>query len=186
MRIVRPWPVRVLLVLCLSLAASGVGAEPPDRASELDIYALYQRLRPGMSVEAVDALAERATRLRTDPPVTAWLLWRHAGPDRGTEVTEVLRASFREGRLARIEYESFGDEYQHFVKGDRTVPMEADEVARLWRRAAQVDQAGERCHEALEAFHQLVVRVQERLTTNEQGVWVRARQLRRAAEADLP
>jgi hypothetical protein len=183
MRSVMPWPIRVLVGLCLSLAASGVGAEPPERASELDIYALYQRLRPGMAVEAVEALAERATRLTTGAPVAAWLLWRHAGPDRGTEV---LRASFRDGRLARIEYESFGDEYQHFVKGDRTVPMEADEVARLWRRAAQVDQAAERCHGALEAFHQLVVRVQERLTTNEQREWVRALELRRAAEAALP
>jgi hypothetical protein len=183
MRSVRPWPIRVLLGLGLSLAASGVGAEPPARGSEIDIYALYQRLRPGLSVEAVEALAERATKLTTGAPVTAWLLWRHAGPGRGTEV---LRAAFREGRLARIEYESFGDEYQHLVKGDRTVPMEADEVARLWRRAAQVDQAAERCHEALDAFHQLVVRVQERLTTNEQREWVRALRLRRAAEAELP
>jgi hypothetical protein len=177
------WPINVLLVLGLSLAASGLGAEPADRGSAIGVCALYQRLRPGMSVGAVEALSERAARLTTGAPVPTWLLWRHAGPDRGTEV---LRASFREGRLARIEYESFRDEYQHFVKDDRTGPMEADEVPRLWRRAAQVDPAAERCHEALDAFHQLVVRVQERLTTNEQREWVRALELRRAAEAELP
>lgn len=46
-------------------------------------------------------------------PVTTRLLSRHGGDDRGTEV---LRASFRDGRLARIEYESFADEYHHLVK----------------------------------------------------------------------
>lgn len=183
MSTVRLLPIGVLVMLSVSIAAGSAGVDPPGRGSELDVYALYQRMRPGMSVEAVEALAQHATKLTTGQPVTAWLLWRHAGPDRGTEV---LRASFREGRLARIEYESFGDEYRHLVKGDRTVPMEADEVARLWRRAARVDQAVESCHDALEAFHQLAVRVQERLTTNEQREWVRALQLRRAAETDLP
>jgi hypothetical protein len=115
--------------------------------------------------------------------VTTWLVWQHAGPDRGPEI---LRASFRDGRLARIEYESFADEYRHLVKGDRTVPMDADEFGRLWRRAARVDQAAESCHDALEAFHRLVLRVQERLTTEKQREWVRALQLRRTAETELP
>lgn len=179
------WPVSVFLTLLVSLTAAGVAAEPqPHRQdSGIDVYGLYRRLSPGMSVRAVQTLAEHSTRLTLGEPVTTWLLWRHAGPDRGTEV---LRASFREGRLVRIEYESFGDEYQHLVKGERTVPMDADEVGRLWRRAVRVDQAAESCHEALDAFHQLVLRVQERLTTNEQREWVRALQLRRAAEMELP
>lgn len=183
MRSATSWPVGVLVVLGLSLAAGGPSAEPRGRASDVDVHALYQRLSPGMSVQAVETLAEHATRLTPGQPVTTWLLWRHSGPDRGTEV---LRASFRDGRLARIEYEAFGDEYRHLVKGDRTVPMEADEVARLWRRVAQVDEAAEQCHEALDAFHRLVLRLQERLTTSEQGDWARALQLRRAAEATLP
>lgn len=178
------WPVSVLLPLLLSLTAGGVAGEPRGPGAGIDIYTLYQRVTPGMSVQAVEALAERATRLTLGEPVTTWLVWQHySDPGRGTEV---LRASFRDGRLARIEYESFGDEYRHLVKGDRTVPMDADEVARLWRRAAQVDQAADSCHEALDVFHQLVLRLQERLTTNEQREWVRALQLRRAAEAELP
>jgi hypothetical protein len=81
---------------------------------------------------------EHATRLTADQPVTTWLLWQFSGPDRGTEV---LRATFRDGRLARIEYESFGDDYQRLIKGDHPIPMDADEITRLWRRAARVDQA---------------------------------------------
>lgn len=175
------WPISLLMMVSLSLVAGSVCAEP-RRGSEFDVYALYRSARPGMSVEAVEALAERATKLTTGEPVTAWVLWRHSDPGR----TEVLRATFRDGRLARIEYESFGDEYQHLVKGDRRVPMDADEVSRLWRRAARVDQAAESCHEALDAFHRLVLRAQERLTTAEQEEWVRALQLRRAADAQLP
>ncbi len=177
-----PWCLGVLMILCLCGAVT-VGAEPRARRSQIDVYALYQRATPGMSVQALDALAEHATRLTTNPPVTTWLLWRQSDTDRGTEV---LRATFRDGRLARIEYESFGDEYQRLIKGDHPIPMDAEEITRLWRRAARVDQAAERCHEALDAFHQLVLRVQERLTTNEQREWVRALQLRRAAEAELP
>lgn len=183
MRHVMLWSLSILMILCLPLTADVVGAEPRGRRSEMDVSTLYQRLTPGMSVQAVEALAEHATRLTLHEPVTTWLLWQHSDPGRGTEV---LRAAFRDGRLARIEYESFGDEYRHLVKGDRTVPMDADEVARLWRRATQVDQAADSCHEALDAFHQLVLRLQERLTTNEQRDWVRALQLRRAAETQLP
>ncbi len=61
---------------------------------------------------------------------------------------EVLRATFRDGRLARIEYESFGDEYQRLIKGDQSILMDTDEITRLWRRAARIDQAAENCHEA--------------------------------------
>jgi hypothetical protein len=182
-RVIR-WPVSVALSLLLPLAAGSAASEPPSRGAGTDIYTLYQRVTPGMSLQAVEALAEHATSLTPARPVTTWLLWQHhSDPGRGTEV---LRASFRDGRLARIEYESFGDEYRHLVKGDRTVPMDADEVGRLWRRAAQVDQAADSCHEALDAFHRLALRLQDRLTTNEQGDWVRALRLRRAAEAELP
>jgi hypothetical protein len=178
------WPVIVLLPFLLSLTAGGAAGEPRERGAGSDVYTLYRRMTPGMSAQAVEALAEHATRLTLDESVATWLLWQHhSDPGRGTEV---LRASFRDGRLARIEYESFGDEYRHLVKGDRTVPMDAGEVARLWRRAAQVDQAADSCHEALDAFHQLVLRLQERLTTNEQQEWVRALQLRRVAETQLP
>jgi hypothetical protein len=45
--------------------------------------------------------------------------------------------------------------------------------------------AAESCHEAMDAFHRLVLRVQERPTTDEQQDWVRALQLRRTAETAL-
>ncbi len=182
MRKAMPWCLGVLMILCLCGAVT-VGAEPRARRSQIDVFGLYQRAKPGMSVQALDALAEHATKLTANPPVTTWLLWRQSDTDRGTEI---LRATFRDGRLARIEYESFGEEYQRLIKGDQWIPMDADEITRLWRRAARVDRAAEGCHEALDAFHHLVLRVQERLTTNEQREWVRALQLRRAAEAPLP
>ena len=102
-----------------------------------------------MSVKAVAALAGRPTRLAADQPVTTWLSGA-SRPDRGTEV---LRATFRDGLLARIEYESFGDEYQRLIKGDHSILVDPDEITRLWRRAARVDQAAESCHGALDAFH---------------------------------
>lgn len=181
MRRATPWCLSLLMILCLSLAPTA-GAEPRERRPRIDVYALYQQARLGMSVEAVHALAEHTTRLTADRPVTTWLLWQSSGPDRGTEV---LRATFRDGRLARIEYESFGDEYQRLIKGDPSIPMDADEITRLWRRAARVDQAAESCHGALDAFHRLVLGMQERLTTDEQQDWVRALLLRRTAETEL-
>jgi hypothetical protein len=182
MRRAAPWFLGILMILCLSHAAT-VGAEPQERWSQIDIYALYQRARPGMSVKAVAALAGRPTRLSADQPVTTWLLWRQSAPGRGTEV---LRATFRDGILARIEYESFGDEYQRLIKGDHSILVDPDEMTRLWRRAARVDQAAESCHGALDAFHRLVLGLQERLTTDEQHEWVRALLLRRTAETEFP
>jgi hypothetical protein len=129
----------------------------------------------------VAALAGRPTRLAVDQPVSTWLLWRQSGPDRATEV---LRATFRDGLLTRIEYESFGDEYRHLIKGDHSIPMDPDEVTRLWRRATRMDQSAESCHGALDAFHRLVLGLQERLTTEEQQEWVRALLLRRTAETE--
>jgi hypothetical protein len=64
--------------------------------------------------------------------------------------------------------------------------MESSEIRQLWRRMTRADQAVDSCHEALDAFHRLVMRTLDRLTTNEQGEWARALQLRRAAEADAP
>ena len=176
------WHAGALLILLL-FATVGRAGERSDRDPQMDVYDLYARLSPGMSIQTVRSLAAHSGRSELGEFVTAWLLWRHEAPGRGTEV---LRASFRDGRLVRVEYESFAHEYRHFVKGDSTVPMDASEIRQLWRRMTRADQAVGSCHEALDAFHRLVMRAQERLTTNEQEEWIRALQLRRAAEAEAP
>lgn len=172
----------VLLPLLLFATVGGT-SERSDRDAPLDLYHLYARMSPGMAISTVRWLAADAGRSALGEAATSWLLWRHEGPDRGTEV---LRASFRDGRLVRVEYESFAGEYRRFVKGGSMVSMEASEIRQLWRRITRADQAVDSCHEALDAFHRLLMRTQERLTTNEQEEWVRALQLRRAAEADAP
>jgi hypothetical protein len=177
------YPVRATVILLLGLVSLDVAAEPRDPDSATDLNGLYRRLSPGMTVPEVHALAGQPTRLGLGGPVTTWLLWRQGGSD---GATEVLRASFRDGRLARVEYESFGEEYRHLVKGDRTVAMDADEVGRLWRRAARIGQVAESCHEALDAYHRLVLGAQERLTLSEQQDWARALRLRRAVEMEAP
>jgi hypothetical protein len=53
------WTLTILGIFGAVLAAGGVGAEP--QGAETDVHALYQRLSPGVSVQAVEALAERAT-----------------------------------------------------------------------------------------------------------------------------
>jgi len=146
----------------------------------IDLATLYQRLHPGMTVREVARAAGREPVLTPEKNLSTWLLWT---PPVGGRPTEVLRAAFRDGRLARIEYEAFGDEYRHVMKSDRAI--DSDQVTRLWRRSTEVMEAAEGCGDALDAFHQLVVGLQERLTAAEQQAWVRALELRRAAQSKL-
>lgn len=162
-------------LLALLVTPANAGERTPTTATE--IRALYERLRPGMPIQEVAALAGRPRLGGGADPVTSWLLW--STPQSGA-ATAVLRAGFRDGRVARLEYEAFGDKYQRLAKEpDPAVEMSEDQLRRLWRRT----QAVEGCQEALEAFHRLLLQVQERLTPSEQAAWVRALELRRAAEA---
>ncbi len=179
-----PGTLRVTLVvgvLWLGAASGAFGADEGP-GGRVDIRALYERLRPGMTVQEVAAAANRRHLGATAEPVTSWLIWNRPA---GAGVTAVLRAAFRDGRLARVEYEAFGDEYQRLAKGaDPAVEVGEEELRRLWRRAWQVARAADECREALDAFHQLVLQLQERLTPAEQQAWVRALELRRAAERE--
>jgi hypothetical protein len=148
--------------------------------ANIALEVLYQRLHPGMTVRQVSRATGREIVLTPEKPMSSWLLWT---PPLAGRPTEVLRTAFRDGRLTRIEYEAFGDEYRHVVKGGGG--MDNDQVTRLWRRSAEVMEAAENCGEALQAFHQLVVGLQDRLTSAEQQAWVRALELRRAAQAAL-
>jgi hypothetical protein len=148
--------------------------------AELEI--LYQRMEPGMTVAEVARAAGRQPVVAPGQPLTSWLVW--TPPVTGRPV-DVLRTSFRDGRLVRIEYESFGEEYRHLVKGDRRPEIDGDQMTRLWRRSVEVTETAEACGEALEAFHQLVIGLQERLRPAEQQAWVLALTLRRAAEPGL-
>ena len=172
--------ISVTQVLSIVPASALAGERWPTAVD--DLHVLYQRLQPGMSVQEVGSAAQRRETLTPEKQLTSWLLWT---PPVVGRPTEVLRTTFRDGRVVRIEYEAFGDEYRYLVKGERRVEMDRDEVARLWRRSTEVMQAAEDCREALEAFHQLVIGLQERLTAAEQQTWVRALQLRREAEAGL-
>ncbi len=176
-----PRLVASLALLGLLLTARlPVLADQTLPVANLDLGTLYQRLNPGMTVQEVARAAGRETISTPDTRLDSWLLWT---PPVAGRPTEVLRTAFRDGRLARVEYEAFGDDYRRLVKGDRGIAE--DQVTRLWRRTAAVMEAAEDCGEALEAFHQLVVRLQERLTSAEQQAWVRALELRRAAQAGL-
>ena len=170
-----------LLGLLLALPLPVVAAEPGPVAS-VELQTLFQRLHPGMTVQEVASAAGPKTMLSPGQPPHSWLIWT---PPAAGRPVEVLRTAFRDGRLARIEYESFGDEYRHLVKGDRPMELDSDQVARLWRRSAEVTETAQACGEALEAFHQVVVGLQGRLTSAEQQAWARALTLRQAAEANL-
>ncbi len=173
----RAWIGTLLLV-------AGLGGEPAGAAdrgerSDLDVQALYERLSPGMSVREVAALTGGQLGA-TAEPVTTWLLWREAPGGGGTAV---LRAAFQDGRVTRLEYESFGSEYRRLVKGaDPWVEIPGDELARIWRQAWQAGRLAEGCRDALDAYHRVVLGAQERLTGEEQREWARALQLRRAIE----
>ena len=169
--------ILVVLTLVLGMPARP-RAEEPGPGPSVDILDLYQRLQPGMAIGEVARLAARPSAgLASGETLTSWLLWHHS--ERGTEV---VRTSFREGRLASVTYEVYGEEYRRLVKG---IPVDRVDLTRLWQRSARVEQAAEDCQAALDAFHRLVMTLQERLSPEEQQAWVRALELRRTAEADL-
>lgn len=168
---------------CLALASAILGAGSAARADDgpaaglAEIRALFDTLRPGMSVPEVADVTRRPALAGTRKPLTRWLIWSQPGAG----ATAVLRAAFRDGRLQSLEYETFGDRYERLVKGPDPVEVGEDELRRLWRRGRAVDD----CQQAMEAFHRLLLSVQDRLTTEEQQAWVRALELRRATGVHL-
>jgi hypothetical protein len=103
----------LVLVLLLSVA-SPVSADPLRLRTDGDIYTLYERLQPGMTVKEVTAVIGDG-RLREAPDtVTAWVIW---SPPMTGRATAVVRALFRDGRLLRVNYELFGEEYRRLIKG---------------------------------------------------------------------
>ncbi len=175
------------LRLLIAVAVTGLAGGPAVAAdrevrSDLDIRALYERLSPGMSSREIAALAGGQLGM-TPEPVTTWLLWSPTPDGKGMGV---LRAAFQDGRLIRLEYESFGAEYRRLVKGaDPWIEIAGDELARIWRQSWRVGRAAESCQHALDAYHHVVLGAQERLTFEEQREWARALQLRQEAERHL-
>jgi hypothetical protein len=177
--------VRIALFLPLTLlaaagpaGAAGDGPAPTGPGRSPDLRALFARLAPGQTEAEVAALVGRARLGEGPDPVATWLRW---GPVPGGGVA-VVRAVFRDGRLARAVYEAFGDTYRRRVTGERPeVEVSRAELVRLLRRGGA---AGE-CRDALEAFHRLVLGLQDRLDPAEQQDWVRALELRRSADAEL-
>jgi hypothetical protein len=170
--------------LALALVTLGLLVTPAvadDRAPVTagQILALYGRLSPGMTAGDVAALARRP-RLAASEAVTSWVLW--SVPQAGAE-TAVLRGTYRDGRLFRLEYEAFGDEYRRLAKGgDDGIELAEEELRHLWQRG----QAADSCQVALEAFHRLLLRAQDRLVPSEQEAWVKALELRRQVESHAP
>jgi hypothetical protein len=178
----RGWLRLLLAVAVTGLVGSTGEAADREIPSSLDIRALYEQLRPGMSSREVAALAGGQIGM-TPEPVTTWLLWSPTPDGKGTVV---LRAAFQDGRIIRLEYESFGAEYRRLVKGaDPWIEIAGDELARIWRRSWRVGRAAESCQHALDAYHHVVLGAQERLTFEEQREWARALQLRQEAERHL-
>jgi hypothetical protein len=174
--------MRFLLVSLVALGLLATPAIADDRAPATagQVLALYGRLSPGMSPGDVAALARRPGLAQAAGPVSTWILW--SAPQGGVE-TAVLRATFRDGRLFRLEYEAFGDEYRRLAKGgDDGIELGEEELRHLWQRT----QAGDACQVALEAFHRLLLRAQDRLVPSEQEAWVKALELRRQAESHAP
>jgi hypothetical protein len=174
--------MRLFLPSLVVLGLLAMPALAADHApvSAGQILALYGRLSPGMSAGDVAALARRPRLAPSGGPVSAWLLW--STPQGGVE-TAVLRATFRDGRLFRLEYEAFGDEYRRLAKGgDDAIELTEEELRHLWQRT----QAGDACQVALEAFHRLLLRAQDRLVPSEQEAWVKALELRRQVESHAP
>ncbi|MBI4012190.1 MAG: hypothetical protein HY359_07795 [Candidatus Rokubacteria bacterium] len=166
----------VAVLSALVLVAPAGASDAREANTALEIRAIFDRLQPGMTIEQVAESASRPHLGARGHPVSSWLVW---SPPGAGGPTAVLRAVFRDDRLARLEYESFGEEYQHRVKGAEPVELDEAELRRLWQRGRAVDE----CHGALEAFHRLLLRIQDRLTPAEQEAWVRALELRRAAES---
>lgn len=165
--------------------APGATASALRVRSDADLHALYQRLEPGMTVEQVAAATADGSRLGAagTSPATSWLVWTPASPGRPTAV---LRATFRDGRLHRLEYEVFAEEYHKRAKGeDPEVEVTQEDLTRLRRRSATLDRVADGCRKTVEAYHRLVLGAQNRLTRDEQKAWVRALELRRAVDAQL-
>jgi hypothetical protein len=174
--------VGIRFVVAAAIVA-GSSALAADRTvgSAVSVDDLYARLNPGMSLQEVGAVVggQLATARES---VTSWLLWSPI-PGGGTAV---LRTAFQDGRVVRLEYESFGTEYRRLVKGtDSWVEIAGDELARIWRQTWQVEQAAQSCQGALDAYHRVVLDAQERLTPEQQQAWARALLLRQAAEQRL-
>jgi hypothetical protein len=133
-----------------------------------------------MTVKEVTAVIDDG-RLREAPDtVTAWVIW---SPPVTGRAMAVLRAVFRDRRLVRMDYELFGEEYRRLVKGgDGDIDPAQGELRVLWSQKRQLERHAELCHDALEAYHRLVLDSQELLTRDEQGAWARALELRRRAE----
>jgi hypothetical protein len=178
------WPCALLAVVIAGSGGAPAGAADREARGALDIRALYQQLHPGMTAREVAARAGSGGPLEAaTEPVTSWLLWNQT-PD--GKSMEVLRAAFQDGRVTRLEYESFGPEYRRLVKGaDPWVEIASDELARIWRHSWRVRRAAESCRSALDAYHHVVIGAQERLTSDEQRAWARALQLRQEAEQHL-
>lgn len=172
------WLRTLLCVVLTSLGGPVLAADRGTR-SDVDVYDLYARLSPGMTLREVATLA--GGELGAAPgPVTSWLLWSPMPDGTGTAV---LRAAFQDGHVIRLEYESFGVEYRRLAKGaDPWVEIAGDELARIWRQSWRVERAAESCWNALDAYHHVVLGAQERLTFEEQQAWARALQLRREAD----
>ena len=169
----------VLSVVALGLLVTPCVADDHAPISAGQILALYGRLSPGMSPGDVADLARRPRLAASGDPVTTWLLW--SAPQGGE--TAVLRATFRDGRLFRLEYEAFGDEYRRLAKGgDDGIELTEAELRHLWQRT----QAGDACQVALDAFHRLLLRAQDRLVPSEREAWVKALELRRQVESHAP
>jgi hypothetical protein len=173
------WSIALPVALLVLLTAPA-GADEPAPVTAGQILALYGRLSPGMSAAEVATLARRPRLAAPENSVTSWLLW--SAPQAGVE-TVVLRGTFRDGRLFRLEYEAFGDEYRHLAKGgDDGIELAEEELRHLWQRG----QTADACQAALEAFHRLLLRAQDRLIPSEQEAWVKALELRRQVERHAP
>jgi hypothetical protein len=87
----------LILVLLVSVTTQ-VSADTLRLRTDADIYTLYERLQPGMTVKEVTAVIDDG-RLREAPDtVTVWVIW---SPPVTGRATAVLRAVFRDGRLLR-------------------------------------------------------------------------------------
>lgn len=137
-----------LLLGSFLLGSGSPGADERPRLGGIDLHDIYQRLQPGMTVDEVARAADRRALATSTGPVTSWVIWNP--PETGRPTT-VLRAAFDDGRLVRVEYEAFGDEYRRLIKGgDLALTVSEDELRRLWRRDWRLTQAVEHCEEALE------------------------------------
>ncbi len=172
--------VGAILIVVLAILAVPFLAGPAR--GEVDLYHLYERLQPGMTVEEVTATAEGGLRGRSEQSSLRGSCGILSAP-----AMAVLRAAFRGGRFVRLQYEGFGDEYQRLTKDTDASPVEMsrEEPNLLGRRTRHLERAADDCQAALKADHRLVLAAQDRLTTAEQASGVRALELRREIERYL-